>query len=66
MLIERVRPRSDNFVIPLVIEFQPTIRRMKRIRELLEKVRNNNMIDNGVFKDYILSLFVLCVSLDFD
>ncbi|TNN16353.1 hypothetical protein EWB00_000471 [Schistosoma japonicum] len=37
MLIERVRPRSDNFTIPLVIEFQPTIRRMKRIRELLEK-----------------------------
>ncbi|CAI2728120.1 unnamed protein product [Schistosoma spindalis] len=37
MLIERVRPRSDNFAIPLVIEFQPTIRRMKRIRELLDK-----------------------------
>ncbi|VDQ12513.1 unnamed protein product [Trichobilharzia regenti] len=39
MLIERIRPRSDDFIIPLVIEFQPTIRRMKRIRELLEKVR---------------------------
>nr|CAH8846354.1 unnamed protein product [Trichobilharzia regenti] len=37
MLIERIRPRSDDFIIPLVIEFQPTIRRMKRIRELLEK-----------------------------
>ncbi|CAH8538676.1 unnamed protein product [Schistosoma intercalatum] len=56
MLIERVRPRSDNFVIPLVIEFQPTIRRMKRIRELLEKnkflvlIINTNRINTLLLK----------------
>lgn len=38
-LIERVKRRTDNFVIGLAIDLSPSIRRVRRIRQLLEKVR---------------------------
>lgn len=37
-LIERVKRRNDDFVIGLAIDLSPTIRRVRRIRQLLEKV----------------------------
>ncbi len=37
-LIERVRSKYDNFRIGLVVDFRPTIRRLTRIRKLLEQV----------------------------
>ncbi|KAL5110584.1 hypothetical protein TcWFU_006898 [Taenia crassiceps] len=36
-LIERVKRRNDDFVIGLAIDLSPTIRRVRRIRQLLEK-----------------------------
>ncbi|KAM7537986.1 hypothetical protein Aperf_G00000076355 [Anoplocephala perfoliata] len=36
-LIERVKCNADNFVIGLAIDLCPTIRRVRRIRQLLEK-----------------------------
>ncbi|KAM7537551.1 hypothetical protein Aperf_G00000076315 [Anoplocephala perfoliata] len=36
-LIERVKRRTDDFVIGLAIDLSPTIRRVRRIRQLLEK-----------------------------
>lgn len=47
ILVQNVRAKSDQFIIHLVIEFQPTLRRLKRVRKLLEKVsfeRNINLI----------------------
>ncbi|VDN11111.1 unnamed protein product [Dibothriocephalus latus] len=36
-LIERVKTSSDHFSISLAIDFSPTLRRIERIRKLLEK-----------------------------
>ncbi|VDM04942.1 unnamed protein product [Schistocephalus solidus] len=36
-LIERVKTRNDQFSISLAIDFSPTLRRIERIRKLLEK-----------------------------
>ncbi|KAM3186804.1 hypothetical protein ACTXT7_003614 [Hymenolepis weldensis] len=36
-LIERVKRRTDNFVIGLAIDLSPSIRRVRRMRQLLEK-----------------------------
>ncbi|KAM7537064.1 hypothetical protein Aperf_G00000076325 [Anoplocephala perfoliata] len=36
-LIERVKRRTDDFVIGLAIDLSPTMRRIRRIRQLLEK-----------------------------
>ncbi|VUZ50631.1 unnamed protein product [Hymenolepis diminuta] len=36
-LIERVKRRTDDFVIGLAIDLSPSIRRVRRIRQLLEK-----------------------------
>ena len=50
-LVERVKRRNDNFAIGLAIDLSPTIRRVRRIRHLLEKVKTTFTVFVCLFRN---------------